>query len=296
VLDFVNTKETILKSFQPFYEETLLSRSIDVNLVYKFKDKVDSFNLWNDDDVEKICKIYLKEGELSETERGKLAGIVKPAAERYNQCTEQQRYKVRDAVRGFNRCYSYVVQIVRMFDKELHKFYLFSEYFARLIPNEKREVIDIDRKIKLLNNKLSETFSGSIGLSPSKQEKTMQPEGDSKAKLKPKKQELLENIIEKINIMFEGKFTEADRVIVETIYDRLIEQSKRLTKQAKNTDAKMFVESIFPEEFEKVAQECYVEQMGAFSKLFETPAFYKKVMEQMAQAMYASLRNKREIS
>ena len=31
------------------------------------------------------------------------------------------------------------------------------------------------------------------------------------------KKELLNNIIEKINIMFEGKFEESDRVIIETI-------------------------------------------------------------------------------
>ena len=37
--------------------------------------------------------------------------------------------------------------------------------------------------------------------------------------------------------MYAGKFTEADRVIVETIYDKMSKDSAALKKQAKNTDA-----------------------------------------------------------
>ena len=35
-----------------------------------------------------------------------------------------------------------------------------------------------------------------------------------------------------------------------------------------------------------VAQACYMEQMDAFSKLFEDEEFYKRVMGEMAKAMY----------
>ena len=103
--------------------------------------------------------------------------------------------------------------------------------------------------------------------------------------------DLLANIIEKINIMYAGKFTEADRVIVETIYDKMVKSGKALKKQAKNNDAQMFETSIFPKEFDKVAQKCYMEQMDAFSKLFEDEQFYKRVMSEMAKAMYLNYRN-----
>ena len=91
--------------------------------------------------------------------------------------------------------------------------------------------------------------------------------------------------------MYAGKFTEADRVIVETIYDKMIKAGKALKKQAKNNDANMFETSIFPKEFDKVAQKCYMEQMDAFSKLFEDEQFYKRVMSEMAKAMYLNFRN-----
>ena len=91
--------------------------------------------------------------------------------------------------------------------------------------------------------------------------------------------------------MAKRQFTEADRVIVETIYDKMVKTSKTLKKQAKNNDAQMFETSIFPKEFDKVAQSCYMEQMDAFSKLFEDEQFYKRVMSEMAKAMYLNYRN-----
>ena len=105
------------------------------------------------------------------------------------------------------------------------------------------------------------------------------------------KRDLLDNIIDKINIMYKGDFTEADRVIIETIYDKFKAQNKTLKKQAKNSDVNMFAKNIFPQAFSKVAQACYVEQMDAFAKLFEEPSFYQKVMEEMGKAMYYNFKN-----
>ncbi len=99
------------------------------------------------------------------------------------------------------------------------------------------------------------------------------------------------NIIDKINIMYAGKFTEADRVIVETIFDKMSKGSAALKKQAKNTDAAMFATAIFPKAFQEIAQKCYMEQMDAFAKLFEDPQFYERVMKEMAEAMYLRFRN-----
>ncbi|MCQ2266774.1 MAG: hypothetical protein MJZ40_03595, partial [Bacteroidaceae bacterium] len=144
-------------------------------------------------------------------------------------------------------------------------------------------------QLALINNKLTETFSGAIEL---KKGDALKPETGGTAKKKEEKKDLLANIIEKINLMYAGQFTEADRVIVETIYDKLQKAAnKALKKQASNTDANMFAQNIFPKEFDKIAQACYMEQMDAFAKLFEDEQFYKRVMSEMAKAMYLNFRN-----
>ena len=102
---------------------------------------------------------------------------------------------------------------------------------------------------------------------------------------------LLDNIIDKINIMYHGNFTEADRVIVETIYEAMKKEEKKLSKQAKNSDVNMFAQNIFPKIFEKIAQACYVQQMDSFAKLFEEQSFYNRVMEERGKAMYFNLKN-----
>jgi type I restriction enzyme R subunit len=289
VLDFVNTADSIVESFKPFFEETILSEAVDVNMVYDYKQQLDAFYLWSKSDEDKVYNIYKKQ-EQGSTDLGKLSSALKPALENFLQLEEEMRFKVRFLMKNFNRFYSYMAQVIRTFDRDLYKSYIFTEFLYKFLPKTPHEKVDLNGKLALINNKLTETFSGSLSLSPTKEEKTINPETGGQGNKIDTKRDLLTNIIDKINIMYQGKFTEADRVIVETIYDRMQQSAnKTLKKQAKNSDANMFAENIFPKEFEKIAQKCYMEQMDAFSKLFEDEQFYKRVMQEMAKAMYVNL-------
>ena len=290
ILDFINTVDGIKASFQPFYEETLLSDAVDVNVVYEYDTELKKYHLWNMDDEEKVYQLFAKRKQ-GDKDMGKLASALKPALDAYNILIEEEQFKVRSLMKNFIRFYAYMAQVVRTFDRELYKTYIFTEYFYRIIPKKGHDKVDLNNKLALINNKLTETFSGAIELKPTEKDKTVNPEKGTQGKKPEVKTDLLANIIEKINIMYAGKFTEADRVIVETIYDRMIKSGKALKKQAKNNDAQMFETSIFPKEFDKVAQACYMEQMDAFSKLFEDEQFYKRVMGEMAKAMYLNYRN-----
>ena len=97
----------------------------------------------------------------------------------------------------------------------------------------------------------------------------------------PEEDALLEEIISKINERFDGIFSEGDRVIVETLYNRA-KENKKLNRQAQKNDEEVY----FPEVFKQVAQDCYIEQMKAFSKLFEDKRFYDTVMATLAQETY----------
>ena len=95
----------------------------------------------------------------------------------------------------------------------------------------------------------------------------------------PEEDALLEEIISKINERFDGIFSEGDRVIVETLYNRA-KENKKLNRQAQKNDEEVYTKSIFPEVFKQV------EQMKAFSKLFEDKRFYDTVMATLAQETY----------
>ena len=290
ILDFANTADSIKASFQPFYEDTLLSDAVDVNVVYEYHTDLTKYHLWNTADEDKVYEIYKKRVQGNK-DMGKLVSALKPAVDCYENLVEEEQFKVRSLLKNFIRFYSYMAQVARTFDRELYKSYIFAEYFYRVIPKKPHQKVDLNNKLALINNKLTETFTGTIELAPTDKDKTLKPEKGAKGNPTDIKTDLLANIIEKINIMYAGKFTEADRVIVETIFDKMIRAGKTLKKQAKNNDANMFETSIFPKEFERVAQKCYMEQMDAFSKLFEDEQFYKRVMSEMAKAMYMRYRN-----
>ena len=286
VLDFSNTAESIKDSFQPFYEDTWLGDDIDVNIVYKYLNELKAFHLWSAELEAKVFETYTTTQEM-----GKLTSLYMPVLEDYEALDIEDKFKFRSLLRNFNRFYSYMAQIIRTFDVELYKTYIFTEILYKLIPKTPHEKVDLTGKLALEHNKLTEGFSGSIVLAPTAEDKTLESEKGGSGNAPEEKRDLLGNIIEKINLMYQGNFTEADRVIVETIYDAIQKQGKKLTKQAKNSDVNMFAQNIFPKVFEKIAQECYVQQMDSFAKLFEEPTFYKRVMEEMGKAMYFNLKN-----
>lgn len=286
VLDFSNTAESIKASFEPFFEDTWLGDEIDVNIVYKYLNDLKAYHLWGQDTEQKVFDIYSKTQDM-----GKLTALYLPVLEDYEALDLEDKFKVRSIIRNFNRFYSYMAQIVRTFDVELYKTYIFTEILYKLIPKTPHEKVDLSGKLALEQHKFSEGFSGSIVLAPTVEVKTLESEKGGSGNAPEEKRDLLGNIIEKINIMYQGNFTEADRVIVETIYDAIQKEGKKLCKQAKNSDVNMFAQNIFPKVFEKIAQDCYVQQMDSFAKLFEEPSFYKRVMEEMARAMYFNLKN-----
>ena len=286
VLDFANSAESIKASFQPFFEDTWLGEDVDVNIVYKYLNELKNYHLWSDDAEAKVFEVYSKTQDM-----GKLTALFKPVIEDYMQLEEEDRFKVRFLVRAFNRFYSYMAQIVRTFDVELYRTYVFTELLFKLLPKTPHEKVDLTGKLALEHNKLSEGFSGSIVLEPTTEDKTLKGEKGGTGKQAEEKKDLLDNIIDKINIMYHGNFTEADRVIVETIYEAMKKEEKKLSKQAKNSDVNMFAQNIFPKIFEKIAQDCYVQQMDSFAKLFEEQSFYNRVMEEMGKAMYFNLKN-----
>ena len=286
VLDFANTAESIKASFEPFYEDTWLGEDVDVNIVYKYLNELKNYHLWSVDTEQKVFDIYSQTQDM-----GKLTSLFKPVLEDFEQLEEEDRFKVRFLVRAFNRFYAYMAQIVRTFDVDLYKTYIFTELLFKLLPKTPHEKVDLTGKLALEHNKLSEGFSGSIVLEPTVESKTLKGEKGGTGNHTTEKRDLLDNIIEKINIMYQGNFTEADRVIVETIYDAMKKEEKKLSKQAKNSDVNMFAQNIFPKIFEKIAQDCYIQQMDSFAKLFEEQSFYNRVMEEMGKAMYFNLKN-----
>ena len=289
VLDFVNEPDSIKKAFEPFYTATELIRPVDVNGVYNFRNDIAQYHLWTVADEEAIYKLATDtKGDKSRL--AKLSNAFKPVVDRFSEHDEETRFKVRSLIKNFVRFYAYMAQVERTYDRSLYKTYTFCDLLYRLLPKTPHEKVDLNKQIQLINSRIEEGQTQSIKLD--KGQGGIKGENVKGGSKPDDNTDLLSNIINKVNLMFKGNFSPADRVIVEAIYDKLSTASakKKLAKQAQNNDPKQFAESIFPEVFEKAAQKCYDESVGAFDRLFQNKELYNSIMTQMADLMYQNYR------
>lgn len=294
VLDFENTAEEIKNSFQPFYEATILDGATEFNKIYDLRAKVKQFGLYNDQDVDKFFDLMNKQSgkKQDDTAIGRLANIIKPVIDRYNDLTKDQKIKARDFIRKFNKNYAYITQLVRLHDQELFKEYVFANHLSTLLPKEKNEIVNVVDKIKLEYASLTKSFEGAIILD--KKEVEVKPQNGIITVNTDKKKDTLQNIIDKVNELHKGKFTESDRVLIDGIYQMFM-NDKEVTKYkryARDNNPEMFVKSLFPQKFKEIVTRAFMENNDTFDRLFNDPEFYKTVMEIMAKEVYKNLRNK----
>lgn len=292
VLDFENTYDDIKDSFQPYYECTMLDGETDLNKVYDLRKKISDFMLYNRDDVDEFRKLMESQGKKKQSDSalGLLSGLLKPVVDRYKDLNENDRYTARDYIRKFNRAYSFVTQLIKLHDKDLFNEYLFTSQLIKFLPVKKSDIIDIEGKISLEYASLNKSFEGAIILDETPVD--LIPKTNLKPKNPTEKKDTLQNIIDRINEAFAGDFTDGDRVIVEGIFQMFMQDDevKKFKKKAKENSSEMFVQSLFPDKFQEIVTQCYLNNNESFQKLFTDTEFYNKVMESMAKELYKILR------
>lgn len=287
VLDFVNDVDRIREAFQQFYQETSLDEEINFDLIYTTQKILRDFKVYTDADIEAVSQIYFDPDiRKANATQGKISNILKPVADKYNQLNQEQRYQFRREVRAFVKWYNYISQITRMFDKELHKEYILCSYLAKLLPSDKTQPFDLDNRVKLEYYRLEKTYEGAIELEATPGSwKPTQPKraGGQKDRLSP-----LDEIIARINEEFFGDFTDADRVMVDTLYTKM-RQDAKVKKAAKSNDRQVYDRSIFPGIFDTTAQQAYMENTEAYEQLFLDAEKYRIIQQALAERLYREL-------
>ena len=170
--------------------------------------------------------------------------------------------------------------------KELHKEYILCSYLAKLLPSDKTQPFDLDNRLKLEYYRLEKTYEGAIELEATpgflKQTQPERAEGQ-KDRLSP-----LDEIIARINEEFFGDFTDADRVMVDTLYTKM-RQDAKVKKAAKSNDRQVYERSIFPGIFDTTAQQAYMENTDAYEQLFLDAEKYRIIQQALAEQPYCEL-------
>lgn len=291
VIDFVNTAEEIQEAFKPFYDVTVLEHETDPNAIYDKLTKLKSYGLIFDENVEKFCSIYLKDGAQNENDFGRLTSCVKETIDLYCKLEIEDRESFRKQVISFNKFYSYITQITSMGDKELHKMYMYLRYVEKLLPKNPIDVPDLDGDLKLTFYNLKQTFDGSVSLRKSDESKGMlQPQGSGIPIAVQPEVMLLEEVIKKVNDLYAGQFTEADNMLVRDLMD-IIMKDEEVKQKAKANSEDMFVKSIFPKVFSDKTHKAYTESSSSYKKLFESKEFYDAIMNSLGNVIYRLMKS-----
>lgn len=286
VLDFANEKEDVQTDFQIFYHETSLKEEVNTDLLYKVQRELREFGFYNDTDIDEFCEVYFTNGAQGSDAQGLLASKLLPAVEHYQLKTDDERYKIRRSMRNFCKWYGYVSQVVRMFDKDLHREYVFCSFLVGMLPEAPVPMEDIEKLLNLEMYKLEKTFEGDISLG---EEGGIYTPAEPKGSSKPEGKNPLDEIIERINEKYKGNFTPADKVMINALAEKLRGNSK-LANMAISTDPQIFAESIFPQAFSDAAQDSYMESQETYSSLFEDRSKYNAIMSTLADILYREMR------
>lgn len=281
VLDFVNDAEDILKSFQPYYEAAVLECETDPNVVYDLKNALDQYQIYQPSEVEHFATAYYDQDEPNI--QGVLTGCLKPAMDRFAAKEPDEQEVFKSALDRFVRIYAFIIQVCRLFDKDLQKFYVYAKFLAKCLPKDVSVKIDLTDKIVLEYYKLIKNHDGEIVLESS---------GDYIANIKggvggiEVKKDPLSSIIEKMNERFGTAFAEQDKVLEQMKND--FAKDDKIVNAAKAKDRSLF-KYLYEQRFKDVAVNRYEANDIFFMNLFGDETKMKFVMDMMSEVIFNEL-------
>ena len=280
VIDFANDREDILKAFQPFYTETDLCEPIDTDRIYAVLEEIHGYGVYTDADV--TAAVEIEFGKDRKDVQGRMAGVLLPGVKRYNDLTDEERYQFRRKVRNFRKWYAYVTQLVRMFDREMQREYVYLGYLSHMLTAEKVPVGAVDKMVSLEYYKLERTWEGSIELADERGEIEQGKRG-SESTL-DKREDPLDELVARINEEYAGNLTEDDKVIITSIFHRSA-ADQRVVDSLAHDDEAVFTQSIWPKVFGDAAMDAYMRDTEAYTSLFEDKAKYDAVMKAVGELL-----------
>ena len=290
VLDFANEREEIQKAFQPYYEATVLEEETDPNLIYSLKRQLDDFHVYQEHEIELFAKkFYQKTIPTLDT----LSPILTPALERYEILEDKKKDEFKSLLHTFNRTYAFIIQVTRMFDKDIQKLYIFTKYLVKLLPKNNEEKVNLDDELLLEYYKLQKTSEGKITLENS--EGIIPPVKDGGVVSKNKEKDSLSEIIDKFNKKFGTEFSKLDKVMSDFKED--IMKDEQISNAGKKGDKTAF-NTLYEKKFTDIAMTRYDESMKEsketddfFKGLFENADKFKFFKELLLTEVYKELRN-----
>ncbi|NLJ81800.1 MAG: type I restriction endonuclease subunit R, partial [Bacteroidales bacterium] len=290
VLDFANDRQTILDSFQPYYEVTTTIEETDINHLYDLKNNLDKFQVYWNQEIEAFANVYFNpKTKLNNPKQQKyLYSFTDPAVERYKAIEEEEKQDdFKKGLRSWTNLYAFLSQIMPFIDSEFEKFYAYAKLLQTRLPKrELSESLHLDDEIALEYYRLQKIKEGSIELEKGEEGELS---GTTEAGLKRGSDEkvLLSEIIDMLNERFGTEFEEADKLFFDQIEAELLED-EILQTQARVNKIDTF-KFVFNDKFIDKLIGRMDQNQEIFEKILEDKAFGDLVKDLIMRKVYARL-------
>jgi type I restriction enzyme R subunit len=265
VVDFVNDPAEVLAAFKTYHTTAELSATTDPNLVYNLRSKLDAAGHYDDFEMDRVVAVELKpnatQGELLKAlepvvdrlmKQYKAAqAALKVAREKNDEAAAKTAQDELNALilfksdlGAFIRLYTFLSQIFNYGNTALEKRAIF---YKRLLPllefGREREGIDLS-KIVLTHHHLKTHGRQPMPLYAGKTPLLDPITEAGSGALHDKEKARLDEIIQKVNELFQGELTDQDKLVyVNNVIKGKLLESETLRQQATNNTKEQFANS-----------------------------------------------------
>ncbi|MDP2821850.1 MAG: hypothetical protein Q8O52_04095 [Sulfuritalea sp.] len=265
VLDFVNDTEEVLAAFKAYHTTVELSTTTDPNLVFNLRAKLDAAGHYDDVEVDRVVAVefypHARQSDLIaalEPVQDRVIKRYKAAQQALNAAQAKEDEAAIKAAQdelnalilfksdmgAFIRLYTFLSQIFDYGNTAIEKRAIF---YKRLLPllefGREREGIDLS-KVVLTHHHLKNLGKQAMPLGEGDALKLYPITEAGSGSVQEKEKACLNEIIDKVNNLFEGDLTDQDKLVyVNNVIKGKLLESETLQQQATNNTKEQFANS-----------------------------------------------------
>ena len=283
VLDFANKTSTIEEAFSKFYRTTILSGETDPNKLYDLITLMESYQVYDDSDVEKLVGLF-----LSGAERDRLDPILDACTAVYKQLELDDQIKFKSAAKAFVRTYGFLGSILPYGNVDWEKLSIFLNLLIPKLPSPRDDDFSdgILQTIDLGSYRNEAQEAIAIKLEDADAEIAPVPAGKVGHIVEPE-MDLLSKIIMDFNDMFGNiNWNDADNVQRQILaIPEMVSKDKKYQNAMKNSDAQE-ARTESERALQAVIFSIMADNMELFKQFQDNPSFKKWLSDMVFNLTY----------
>lgn len=272
VLDFANKTSVIEKAFSKFYRTTILSGETDPNKLYDLITLMESYQVYDNSDIEKLVDLF-----LSGAERDRLDPILDACAAVYKQLELDDQIKFKSAAKSFVRTYGFLGAILPYGNVDWEKLSIFLNLLIPKLPSPRDDDFSegILQTIDLSSYRNEAQEAIAIKLEDADAEIAPVPAGKVGHIVEPE-MDLLSKIIMDFNDMFGNiNWNDADNVQRQILaIPEMVSKDKKYQNAMRNSDAQE-ARTESERALQQVIFSIMADNMELFKQFQDNPSFKK---------------------